>query len=161
MTEKQQRRIFSGRHILIRVLFIFTCSLAILSLIIFLYTVNHQNVSQFWTELISYGLSVLTPILSFLLGDIRAKDRAEINFADNIDEKIDSVISRIIEGFEKSNRGIPNASSSSRSDDSFGSQSKSYKSDTFLSDDKLNFLLDAGVINRRQYRYLLKKHSRQ
>lgn len=101
------------RHIFIRGLFISICSLAILSLIIFLYTVNHANVPQFWTELISYGLSILTPVLSFLLGEIRAKDEAEITFADRVEQ----IINRM-ESFERNNRGVPNGGSSYQSNSS-------------------------------------------
>jgi hypothetical protein len=156
MGKKSAKQSSFGRHIVIRILSIAICFLAIISLIIFLYTLNHQNISQFWTELISYGLSILTPFLCFLLGDSCAKDKAEINFADRIDQ----IFSKI-EDFEKNSRGLPNRFSSHRSDISSENSSNPYKPDIRLTDDKLNFLLDTGVINRRQYEYLLKKHLKQ
>jgi hypothetical protein len=155
MTKKQQEKIYLRKHISVRVLFIAICLLAILSSIIFLHKVNYQNAPQFWTELISYILSsILTPFLSYLI--VREKDKAEISFADRLEQ----IISQM-ERFEKSNRGVPNEGSPYLFDDSSAKPGTSYKSDTFLSDDKLNFLLDLGVINKRQYGYLLKKNLKK
>jgi len=137
----KKRKFPLEKRTLIRFLFILICSSVIASLFVFLYTVNSQNVSQFWTELISYGLSVLTPILTFLLADIRVKDKADIDVAD----KVEKIFSKL-EALEQRSSTKPG---------------ESYKPKIPLSSDKLRFLLDAGVINRRQYKYLLDKHSEQ
>lgn len=139
-----------------RALSISICLLAIISLIIFLYSVNSQNTSTFWTEIIAYGLSLVTPTLTFFLADIRAKDRQEISLAD----MVELIVNRI-DNLENNSRDTSTKMSSRQYGHSSTKPGESYHSSVPLNSDRLDFLLKTGVINRRQYKYLSDKNSQQ